>query len=42
VEVLDIGDGKLLVRIEASAEYPNYYIRDIDEEESLVQITDFE
>jgi dipeptidyl aminopeptidase/acylaminoacyl peptidase len=42
VEVLDIEDGKLLVRIEASAEYPNYYIRNIDEEESLVQITDFE
>lgn len=42
VEVLDIEEGKLLVRIEASAEYPNYYIRDINNKEDLTQITNFE
>ncbi|MCM4159764.1 S9 family peptidase [Antarcticibacterium flavum] len=42
VEVLNLDEGKLLVRIEASAEYPNYYIRDIDNEENLEQITNFE
>lgn len=41
VEVLDIKEGKLLVRIEASAEYPNYYIRNINKGEDLTQITNF-
>jgi len=42
VEALDIEDGKILVRIEASTEYPNYYIRDIDSDNDLTQITSFE
>src|SRR5690606_31416651 len=37
-EVLDIKDGKLLVRIESSAEYPNYYIRNINKHDDLKQI----
>ncbi|NJY63326.1 S9 family peptidase [Salinimicrobium sp. CDJ15-81-2] len=41
VDALNIEEGKLLVRIEASAEYPNYYIRDIDNEEDLTQVTNF-
>ena len=40
VEALDIEDGKILVRIEASTEYPNYYIRDFNSGE-LNQITSF-
>ncbi len=43
VEALDIADGKLLVRIESAAEYPNYFIRDINAgNNDLVQITRFE
>lgn len=42
VEALDIENGKILVRIEASAEYPNYYIRDISQDEELTQITSFD
>lgn len=42
VEALDIEDGKILVRIESSVEYPNYYIRDIDSDNDLTQITSFE
>ena len=42
VEALDIENGEILVRIESSAEYPNYYIRDIDNNEDLTQITSFE
>ncbi|SFN34366.1 S9 family peptidase [Salegentibacter flavus] len=41
VEALDIEDGKILVRIESSAEYPNYYIRDLNSGD-LHQITSFE
>ncbi len=40
VEALDIEDGKILVRIESSAEYPNYYIRDLKSGD-LNQITSF-
>ena len=40
-DVLDIKEGKVLVRIEAPTEYPNYYIRDLDDN-SLTQITQFE
>ncbi|WP_028374744.1 prolyl oligopeptidase family serine peptidase [Leeuwenhoekiella sp. MAR_2009_132] len=40
-KVLDIKEGKILVRIEAPTEYPNYYIRDLDDK-SLDQITRFE
>ena len=40
-EALDIEAGKILVRIEAPTEYPNYYIRDL-KTQSLTQITDFE
>lgn len=42
VELLDIENGEILVRIESSAEYPNYYIRDIDNKEDLTQVTYFE
>lgn len=42
VEAIDIEEGEILVRIEASAEYPNYYIRDIDNKNDLKQITSFE
>lgn len=41
VEALNIANGEILVRIESSVEYPNYYIRDIDEKEDLEQITSF-
>jgi dipeptidyl aminopeptidase/acylaminoacyl peptidase len=42
VEALDIEDGEILVRIESATEYPNYYIRDINDKEDLTQITSFE
>lgn len=42
VEAIDMEEGKILVRIEASAEYPNYFIRDIDQEENLTRVTSFE
>ncbi len=42
VEAIDITKGKILVRIESSTEYPNYYIRDINKQDGLTQITDFE
>ncbi|TBW28397.1 prolyl oligopeptidase family serine peptidase [Gramella sp. KN1008] len=42
VEGLDMEEGKILVRIESSVEYPNYYIRDIDSDDELTQITSFE
>ena len=41
VEALDIEEGEILVRLESPEEYPNYYIRDFEEEE-LEQITSFE
>ena len=40
-KALDIESGKILVRIEAPTEYPNYYIRDLNDN-SLDQITRFE
>ena len=40
VEAIDMEDGKILVRIESSVEYPNYYIRDI-KKDKLNQITSF-
>lgn len=42
VEALDIENGQILVRIESSAEYPNYYIRNINDDNKLTQITSFE
>jgi dipeptidyl aminopeptidase/acylaminoacyl peptidase len=42
VEALDIDKGEILVRIESSTEYPNYFIRDIDSNNKLTQITNFE
>ena len=42
VEALDIDKGEILVRIEASSEYPNYYIRNIKKKNDLQQITNFE
>lgn len=41
-EAIDIEEGKILVSIEAAAEFPNYYIRDIDNKNDLTQITNFE
>ncbi|BDS13140.1 alpha/beta hydrolase family protein [Aureispira anguillae] len=35
-------EGQFIVRIESPTDYPNYYIRNIFEEDSLVQITAFE
>ncbi|HBT10116.1 MULTISPECIES: S9 family peptidase [Leeuwenhoekiella] len=40
-KVLDIESGNVLVRIEAPTEYPNYYIRNLNDN-SLDQITAFE
>ncbi len=40
-KALDIEAGKILVRLEAPTEYPNYYIRDLNDN-SLDQITRFE
>jgi len=42
VEALDIDKGEILVRIEASSEYPNYYTRNIKKKNDLQQITNFE
>ncbi len=42
VEAIDMDKGEILVRIESSVEYPNYYIRDIDSKDKLTQITSFE
>lgn len=42
VEAIDMEEGKILVRIEAATEYPNYFIRDIDNEEDLTRVTSFE
>ncbi|TRO65376.1 S9 family peptidase [Christiangramia sabulilitoris] len=42
VEALNMEKGEILVRIESSTEYPNYYIRNIYSENDLDQITSFE
>ncbi|WP_324721531.1 S9 family peptidase [Salinimicrobium sp. HB62] len=42
VEAIDMEDGEILVRIETATEYPNYFIRDIDNEEDLTRVTSFE
>lgn len=42
VEAIDVEEGKILVRIEASTEYPNYFIRDIHNDEDLTRVTSFE
>lgn len=39
-DAIDLGNGKVLVRIESPTEYPNYFIRDF-KNDSLTQITDF-
>ena len=39
---LNMKKGEILVRIESPTEYPNYYIRNINKKNSLVEITDFE
>jgi len=41
-EAIDIDKGEILVRIESSSEYPNYYIRNIRKKDKLTQITAFE
>ena len=40
-KVIDMKKGKVLVRIEAPTEYPNYYFRNIKKKNSLQQITYF-
>ncbi|MFC6858670.1 alpha/beta hydrolase family protein [Zunongwangia atlantica] len=42
VEAIDMDKGEILVRIEASTEYPNYYIRNLKKRIGLQQITSFE
>ena len=42
VEAIDINKGEILVRIESSTEYPNYYLRDINKKDATTQITNFE
>ena len=42
VEALDMKKGEILVRIESSTEYPNYFIRNINSKDGLTQITSFE
>jgi len=42
VEAIDISMGEILVRIESSTEYPNYYLRDINKKDATTQITNFE
>ncbi len=39
---IDIKKGEFLVRIESPSEFPNYYIRNINKENSLTQITAFD
>ncbi len=39
---IDLKKGEFLVRIESPSEYPNYYIRNIQKENSLTQITTFD
>ena len=39
-DAIDLGDGKVLVRIESPTEFPNYFIRDF-KADTLTQITDF-
>ncbi len=39
---IDLKKGEFLVRIESPNEYPNYYIRNINKENELTQITSFE
>jgi len=41
VSSIDMGKGEILVRIESPTDYPNYYVRDINEKESLKPITQF-
>ncbi|GAA4271828.1 prolyl oligopeptidase family serine peptidase [Aquimarina gracilis] len=40
-KAIDIKKGEFLVRIESPTEYPNYYLRNINKEQSLKQITAF-
>ncbi len=41
-DIIDPAKGKVLVRIESSSEYPNYYFRDITKKDKLTAITSFE
>jgi len=42
IDAIDMKKGEILVRIEAPAEYPNYYIRNIKKKTALKPITQFE
>ncbi|NNE30763.1 MAG: S9 family peptidase [Winogradskyella sp.] len=39
---IDMKKGEILVRIESQTEYPNYYIRNINKDNALTAITNFE
>ncbi len=41
-DIIDPAKGKVLVRIESSSEYPNYYFRDITKKDKVTAITSFE
>lgn len=42
VDAIDMSKGEVLVRIESSTEYPNYYVRNIKKKMALKPITQFE
>ena len=42
ITAIDMDNGKVLVRIEAQNEYPNYYFRNINKKNSLTPVTTFE
>lgn len=42
IDAIDMGKGEILVRIESSTEYPNYYLRNIKKKIALQPITQFD
>lgn len=42
IDAIDMSKGEILVRIESSTEYPNYYLRNIKKKVALKPITQFE
>lgn len=42
IDAIDMSKGEILVRIESSTEYPNYYLRNIKKKVALQPITQFE
>jgi dipeptidyl aminopeptidase/acylaminoacyl peptidase len=41
LDMIDVKDRTMLVRIESQTDYPNYFIRDLDSKKNPRQITDF-